>query len=1157
MARENRFSDSPRSNRGVFLLFRSIHLVYAHLQVLLSLPNVAAQNRFSGWSLIKTILFLIAIACAGWLLFRQTVQNQLGSKVQLRVDELLRGTNIETRIRHASFVDGQGVELRNVSIGTSSSDSTLGSAGSVIEIYEAFVRSPVCMTQLVAGDMPIRSIEIRRARLNLLKDEAGTWNIESLIQSLQKFKPPGDSNVPVILRDCQIELMDQSDIDHQRQIRISNLMLSVMPIDHHGRRLTQISGQFSCSEVSNVHFTAWIDSANGTWKADLDAKDLRLHRDSLMLLPASLANQLKPLRRLGGRVSLTGSVTGDTSLAQTPMIRLHGNCADIAVSDSRLPWTIEDTSFRFQMTNAGFTIESALGTIGKGRFQGNYGQTGWLKRSNWYLNGQVEDYRHRSDRRLDTILPTYCTKFCHDFKPEGYCDVRFDMSFDGRSLDRVIKAQLKDAAFTFVSLPYKIRHCTGIVNIVDSDCRFKVRATEGEQPIDIDGIVNRMGEGATFTCDISVPGGLPINEKMFNAIKPLPSLSRVISAFNPVGHAGGTARLERTVAGGPVHKTLNVNLKNIDIRHESFPYPIRDVTGVVQTRDDLYRFMDLRGRNGDGEVSCEGTWNPTDGLNANLVCSEVPLDDQLRIALKPSLREIWHGFRPRGTVNKMFVELRLPVGQPECDVTVEAHLPKRNQLTDIGSVSIQPTWFPYEIQDLTGVIKIGEGQVTLSQIEGHHDRSWVKCNGDGKYSDEAWFIRLNDLLVLSLSVDDDLIDAVPTSLAPQVRNLQYEGKVNAQGEMTLAGRYVKPLELNSAANVVSSTAPVHGLSSSVFSLAWNVQLDMTGARMMVGVPIENVFGAVKLIGQYDGQLAECRGELDVDSMMIYDNQITSVSGPIWLDNDRAAAGLFARKVPDANSEASPIPPEKPKSLTGTMHGGKVHLDAQINSGELGEFYMQSTLEEGKLEAVCREACPSMRDITGKTYAAVRLTGNCTGTHTYRGDGTMQLRDATIYELPPVLALFKQLRIGRSDRTAFDSSNVSFTISGETIELNRIELLGDAISLLGNGQLNMDRKIDLNFYSIMGRNRFHIPVVSEMVHAGSQQAMWIRVNGTMDDPKMTRTVLPQLNDSLRQLFQSNASAGPQRVAGSRPYEPSGRSAFQSPASGSNGKNRLIR
>ena len=207
----------------------------------------ARQTSHSGWSLIKTIVFFLAIACAGWLLFQRTVQNQLSHKVQDRVDQLLAGTDINASIQHASFVDGQGLKLRNVSVGTNatgSSLSSLNSSTSVIEIYEAFVRSPVSLPQLVAGNMPIQSVEIRRARLNLMKDTTGTWNIESLIHALQNLKTSGETNVPVILRDCQIELVDLSDPDAHRQVRVSNLTLSVMPIDHQGHQLTQVNGQF-------------------------------------------------------------------------------------------------------------------------------------------------------------------------------------------------------------------------------------------------------------------------------------------------------------------------------------------------------------------------------------------------------------------------------------------------------------------------------------------------------------------------------------------------------------------------------------------------------------------------------------------------------------------------------------------------------------------------------------------------------------------------------------------------------------------------------------------------------------------------------------------------------------------------------------------------
>ena len=149
---------------------------------------------------------------------------------------------------------------------------------------------------------------------------------------------------------------------------------------------------------------------------------------------------------------------------------------------------------------------------------------------------------------------------------------------------------------------------------------------------------------------------------------------------------------------------------------------------------------------------------------------------------------------------------------------------------------------------------------------------------------------------------------------------------------------------------------------------------------------------------------------------------------------------------------------------------------------------------------------------------MRMGGDYANLNSYKGDGTVQLRDARIYELPKMLTLLKMLNVGRTDPTAFDSSNVNFLINGDEIDFERIELVGDAISLIGNGRMNLDQEIALNFYSIVGRNRFHIPVLSELYHAGSQRIMWISVDGSVDDPKLSRQILPQLNDSIRQLFQ---------------------------------------
>ena len=123
----------------------------------------------------------------------------------------------------------------------------------------------------------------------------------------------------------------------------------------------------------------------------------------------------------------------------------------------------------------------------------------------------------------------------------------------------------------------------------------------------------------------------------------------------------------------------------------------------------------------------------------------------------------------------------------------------------------------------------------------------------------------------------------------------------------------------------------------------------------------------------------------------------------------------------------------------------------------------------------------------------------------------------------IVALFNVLRIKEPDRTAFDKATMSFAVRGENFDIKPIELNGDAISLIGEGTIDLDSNVDLNFYSLIGRNGFEIPIITDLYKAGSKQVWWIKVAGTLQDPVTEHEVLPGLNDSLKMLFPELAEA----------------------------------
>lgn len=1091
---------------------------------------------------IKFLLLLALIAAAAWFYFQSEFSGQLADRIQKKVNQHLASHGLTAAVGQARLIEGEGILLNNLKFGVSSkrrpspvpdAQSGLldhinqrfesltddGIAGEPIaELYDAFVHSPVCMTDMVMGKCQPLALDIRRAKLNVVRESDGRWQLSQFIDA---FRPDPDSPpLPVRIHDSEIRIVDKTKNPPQ-SYRLTDVQIQLQPLLNQGRRLTRVNLRCAGSEIGLFDIAILYDAQSRSFDVDSTAQKIHLSPALFALLPEIIARQLDTVKALSGELDLQTRIQG--SLDQgLPKFLLVGSVDKLAVDDLRSPVPITRASAEFLVSNDKLNLKRFRGRLGDGDFEVNYQQTGLLQRQNWRAFGKVThlDFRHAAEAAK--ILPEGCNRFCRDFSPEGECDVKFDLQHDGNQLTREIHGDLRDMAFTFIRFPYRVDRCSGTVDWIGDTATLNIRSDATPEPMMMNGTIINPGPDATYDINLQVDGSLPIDEKMLVAVDAIPSFSKAVRPFNPIGRVGGVGKIIKHIPRGNVDKFFDVELKGVAIRHNSFAYPIGDITGLIKARNLDFDFENLTGNNGNATVICNGKWNPRVGLDTLYICENVAMDDQLQSALSLDLQEIWAGFRPQGTIGLVKVGMAMPIGHKSPNVVVEAELKQREQQL-ASNVSIFPTWFPYEVRQMMGNIKIGNGQILVSGVSGKHGRTNLSCKGQGNYSDQSWMVKLQDLLATSVKVDDDLLVALPTQLAPPVRQMKYEGLMNVGGEITIAGfleSETAPLINNHRQRLGYRGVPVN--MSSDPTMAWNLNFAMNNAQMLVGLPIENVFGEVNLIGTYDGKRAECKGEVSLDSMTIYGAQVTNVRGPIWMDNDRVSAGVLADPA-DAASAAnntSPLTNTKSdkRSLSGEIYGGIARFDAQMANDERGRFYIQSTVADGDIKEAAADFASGVENVQGRGFVAMRMGGDYANLNSYKGDGTVQLRDARIYELPKMLTLLKMLNVGHTDRTAFDSSNVNFSISGSEIDFERIELVGDAISLIGNGRMNLDQDLALNFYSIVGRNRFHVPVLSELYHAGSQRIMWISVDGSVDDPKLSRQILPQLNDSIRQLFQ---------------------------------------
>ncbi len=242
--------------------------------------------------------------------------------------------------------------------------------------------------------------------------------------------------------------------------------------------------------------------------------------------------------------------------------------------------------------------------------------------------------------------------------------------------------------------------------------------------------------------------------------------------------------------------------------------------------------------------------------------------------------------------------------------------------------------------------------------------------------------------------------------------------------------------------------------------------------------------------------------------MIARSQLSHIRGPIYLNSDAVCVGTTA---------AAKAGDETIRPLTSDFCGGQIQVDAQMEFDGQHPFVLNATFTDCDIESISEDIVPKHKDLLGTGFAKVQLTGDASGKHSWRGEGELFLRNARI-EVPLMSALGKVVRNAEFDRTIFDESNVAFEIRGENVDMNQIEIIGRPISLIGNGRINHNRQIDLDFYTILGRNRVNIPLITDLYRAGSQQFLHIKVDGELDNPQTHKTVLPGINEPLQRLVK---------------------------------------
>lgn len=1035
------------------------------------------------WGIALTVFAGLAIA----LVIYNRLDDEIRRQVELRLERHYQGLRVT--VRSARLVHGEGIEVRGLTI---SDPRAKGPRLELIEVEELFLGCKAEPQDLIAGALDISHVSLRGMTL------FATHRGEQKLSCTQLLPLPwvSDGWPTVIVENSAVEILDPRTTP-AALMHLTGLNLVLTPGDAPSSAepgqpalppiaAYRVRGSVQGQHLRGVEVFGAVDYKGGGWSLQGKVSELDFSPQFVASLPGWHAERVHLLRGLRAQTAVTFQLSHQPGAAEPLRFDVTGDCQRGRIDDPQLPFPLVDVRVDWRCHNGGVEIRELTARNGDMELWLSGRREGMQDGSPW--SAQVVGRRIAIDRRLAEAeaCPRSWREYWDRFLPTGTADIKASLRSDGQTVSADdIEARLINVAFTYQEFPYRLERAAGVVTWREQRLSAAVKAYAAEQEVRLDAAWNGGWEDGHGWLRGKVDE-LPLDEKLLSAMKP--DVRDAVRSLRARGTCNVQALFEQPprVAGQrpAAEHRVNVALNRCAVKYQRFPYPLDDVRGAIEVHNGRWTLGPLTGVNDTGLVECVGHMEPTSRgtqLVLQLTGTQVPLEEELRDALvDPQQRRLWDDLHPQGAVN-IRCQISYLSGQPDL------HLWARVR-PQPDSVSIQPRWFPYRLENVGGEVFFQDGHVDLLSLSAQHGRTRVvETNGTIDFNaDGGWRVNLTRLAIDRLELGRELTAALPERFRGALRELDPRGAINVEGQV----------QLSSGPEV-----------SSPVSSQWKLTLDVHNGELNAGVKLEHLFGGATLDGSYQAGRLLCRGELDLDSLSYKDVQLTNLRGPLVVDDARIVLGAPAERGSGGAA---------PRHITADICGGKLYGDCGMLLSEPRDYRLDATLVQADLKRVSQELLSGRQELEGKILGQVHLAGRGRGTHNLRGYGELQLREADVYHLPAMVRLLSVLSVRQPDRSAFTESNVNFHIEAGHVYFDAIDFKGDAISLRGKGEMDLDAVLALNFYAVVGRDQVHLPLVGGVLRGASQQIMQIRVDGKLNDPEIRRLALPGVKKGLERL-----------------------------------------
>ena len=1030
------------------------------------------------------------------------VYHRLDGEVCRRVEGLFaeQYPDLKVTVRSAEFVEGEGIEVRGLSI---VEPGTNGPHAELLYLEEIFLSCRADLEELISGQPAITRIFCRHPTLRITRRPDGSYSGSKLLP----LPRCSDSQPTVVIENGTVEVFDPTR-NPAGNLVIPNVNLTLSSPtsgDPSDPRLPSrsVEATFDSDYVRRVVIEGQVSPDGSRWSMGGTAEGLEISPSLFQSLPTEISRSLVALQPVRGQANFDFQV-GRAGNEQGPYeFALTGRFSRGRVNDSRLPNPLTNVEADFHLANRGVTIRNLTAHIGQAELTiRQFWSAGFDPGSPMSLSARVTDLE--LNRWMKDTLPDALREKWTHFMPTGRINVDTTLNYDGR---RWTPAELTvdclDVAFSYHKFPYGMEQCTGQISLAGDVLLVNLVAYGGSRPVEITGRVSQP---------LTAPHGyfeirgqrLELDEKLFSAMKEKPQL--LVRSLDPRGTIDFNFSIFTEVPGQAPTKSLSVGLNRCSIRYAKFPYPLDNIQGTLEMQsdrpsEDRWTFHDLEGTNDTATIKCNhGSLISINGAaewDLRFEASNVPLEEELRDALgHPNMRRLWDDFKLQGMIEVSDMVMRYKSGWQRPSVSFKA-TPHQD------STSIEPACFPYRLDDLRGTLVYDNGRVTIDRFHGRHGEaemsSRVVC---AFHPDGSWRLDLEDFAVDRLRIDRELTQKLPGRLQRMVEELKPEGPINVLGRVDVArGPDVSyPLVAN-----------------------WSLSLVFLQGSFDLGVKLNNVNGKLQLDGGIRGGEFDSLGELEIDSLEYKGLQFTDVRGPFWIENERVLLGSsVARRLRAGQSSSR----SEPRPLSARLFGGSVWADGWVGLDATHTYQFAAKIRNAGLPDFAQELMVGRQSLRGKLDANVDIWGSGRSLNALEGRGGIRLREADVYELPLMVSLLDRLGIGDPDPSKFSDSNIEFVIEGNHIYLNHIVFKGDSMSLVGEGEVDFDKNVNLVLGARLGRGALDMPVLREILGGAGDQLVLIHVEGPLENPRTRKETLPVINKALQQL---QAGLGGQPVA----------------------------